>query len=162
MRRNSWQDGVLGTNCPIPSNWKWDYQFQVKDQIGSFFYFPSLNFQRAAGGFGSFIITNRPVISLPFAAPDGDIILLIGDWYTQNHTVSTHILGSESKGKFDHRIQSIMCVCAWILGSAADPWCWKRPWDARWSSHQWEGTLQIQHYSCTRWHSIWNSFSWAR
>ncbi|XP_034710193.1 monocopper oxidase-like protein SKU5 isoform X2 [Vitis riparia] len=86
MRRNSWQDGVLGTNCPIPSKWKWDYQFQVKDQIGSFFYFPSLNFQRAAGGFGSFIITNRPVISLPFAAPDGDIILLIGDWYTQNHT----------------------------------------------------------------------------
>ncbi|RVW99398.1 Monocopper oxidase-like protein SKU5 [Vitis vinifera] len=57
MRRNSWQDGVLGTNCPIPSNRKWDYQFQVKDQIGSFFYFPSLNFQRAAGGFGSFIIT---------------------------------------------------------------------------------------------------------
>ncbi|KAJ9679006.1 hypothetical protein PVL29_021045 [Vitis rotundifolia] len=86
MRRNSWQDGVLGTNCPIPSNRKWDYQFQVKDQIGSFFYFPSLNFQRAAGGFGSFIITNRPIISLPFAAPDGDIILLIGDWYTQNHT----------------------------------------------------------------------------
>lgn len=91
MRRNSWQDGVLGTNCPIPAGAKWDYQFQVKDQIGSFFYFPSLNFQRAAGGFGSFIITNRPVISLPFAAPDGDIILLIGDWYTQNHTVSTHV-----------------------------------------------------------------------
>lgn len=94
MRRNSWQDGVLGTNCPIPSNWKWDYQFQVKDQIGSFFYFPSLNFQRAAGGFGSFIITNRPVISLPFAAPDGDIILLIGDWYTQNHTALRQTLNA--------------------------------------------------------------------
>ncbi|PIA65126.1 hypothetical protein AQUCO_00100552v1, partial [Aquilegia coerulea] len=33
-RRNSWQDGVLGTNCPIPPNWNWTYQFQVKDQIG--------------------------------------------------------------------------------------------------------------------------------
>ncbi|XP_014499783.1 monocopper oxidase-like protein SKS1 [Vigna radiata var. radiata] len=86
MRRNSWQDGVLGTNCPIPSKWNWTYQFQVKDQIGSFFYFPSLNFQRASGGFGPFVINNREVIPIPFAQPDGDIFIIIGDWYTQNHT----------------------------------------------------------------------------
>ncbi|KAK6145666.1 hypothetical protein DH2020_022486 [Rehmannia glutinosa] len=55
MRRSSWQDGVLGTNCPIPPKWNWTYQFQVKDQIGSFFYYPSLNMQRASGGFGPFI-----------------------------------------------------------------------------------------------------------
>ena len=88
QRRSSWQDGVLGTNCPIPPKWNWTYQFQVKDQIGSFFYFPSLNFQRASGGFGGFIINNRPVISIPFATPDGDITILIGDWYIRNHTVS--------------------------------------------------------------------------
>lgn len=87
MLQTSWQDGVLGTNCPIPSKWNWTYQFQVKDQIGSFFYFPSLKMQRASGGFGSFIITNRPVISLPFNFPDGDIVIFIGDWYTRNHTV---------------------------------------------------------------------------
>ncbi|XP_031116732.1 monocopper oxidase-like protein SKU5 [Ipomoea triloba] len=86
MLQTSWQDGVLGTNCPIPSKWNWTYQFQVKDQIGSFFYFPSLKMQRASGGFGSFIITNRPVISLPFGFPDGDIVVFIGDWYTRNHT----------------------------------------------------------------------------
>lgn len=86
MRRDSWQDGVLGTNCPIPPNWNWTYDFQVKDQIGSFFYFPSLNFQRAAGGFGSFVANNRPIIAIPFAQPDGDIEIFIGDWYTQNHT----------------------------------------------------------------------------
>ncbi|XP_059666960.1 monocopper oxidase-like protein SKU5 [Cornus florida] len=85
MRRSSWQDGVLGTNCPIPPNWNWTYQFQVKDQIGSFFYFPSLNFQRAAGGSGAFVITNRKIISLPFNTPDGDIVIMIGDWYTRNH-----------------------------------------------------------------------------
>ncbi|EOA13147.1 hypothetical protein CARUB_v10026165mg [Capsella rubella] len=34
MRRNSWQDGVLGTNCPIPPKWNYTYDFQVKDQIG--------------------------------------------------------------------------------------------------------------------------------
>ncbi|KAH7668354.1 L-ascorbate oxidase protein [Dioscorea alata] len=85
-RKNSWQDGVLGTNCPIPPGWNWTYQFQVKDQIGSFFYFPSLKFQRAAGGFGGITVNNRAVISVPFGKPDGDITLFIGDWYTRNHT----------------------------------------------------------------------------
>ncbi|WVZ25092.1 hypothetical protein V8G54_003636 [Vigna mungo] len=74
QRRSSWQDGVLGTNCPIPSKWNWTYQFQVKDQIGSFFYFPSLHLQRAAGGFGGFIINNRPIIPIPFDTPYGDIV----------------------------------------------------------------------------------------
>ncbi|XP_057453796.1 monocopper oxidase-like protein SKS1 [Lotus japonicus] len=86
MRRDAWQDGVLGTNCPIPPKWNWTYKFQVKDQIGSFFYFPSLKFQRASGGFGPFVINNREIIPIPFAQPDGDIFLMIGDWYTQNHT----------------------------------------------------------------------------
>ncbi|GER49946.1 monocopper oxidase-like protein SKU5 [Striga asiatica] len=86
MRRSSWQDGVLGTNCPIPPKWNWTYQFQVKDQIGSFFYFPSLNMQRASGGFGPLIIMNRDIIPIPFNPPDEDIIIMIGDWYTRNHT----------------------------------------------------------------------------
>ncbi|KAJ0113641.1 hypothetical protein Patl1_03120 [Pistacia atlantica] len=84
-RKNSWQDGVSGTNCPIPAGWNWTYQFQAKDQIGSFFYFPSQNYQRAAGGYGGIIINNRDVIPLPFLMPDGDIILFIGDWYTKSH-----------------------------------------------------------------------------
>lgn len=87
-RKNSWQDGVSGTNCPIPAGWNWTYQFQVKDQIGSFFYFPSQNYQRAAGGYGGIIINNRNVIPLPFLMPDGDITLFIGDWYTKSHKVS--------------------------------------------------------------------------
>ncbi|CAI9106408.1 OLC1v1005557C1 [Oldenlandia corymbosa var. corymbosa] len=97
MRRSSWQDGVLGTNCPIPPDSNWTYQFQVKDQIGSFFYHPSLGLQRASGGFGSFIITNRPVIPIPFAAPDGDIVLLIGDWYVRDHKALREALDSGSE-----------------------------------------------------------------
>lgn len=84
-RKNSWQDGVSGTNCPIPAGWNWTYEFQVKDQIGSFFYFPSLNFQRAAGGCGGIIINNRDVIPVPFGLPDGDITILLSDWYTKSH-----------------------------------------------------------------------------
>ncbi|RRT40045.1 hypothetical protein B296_00046909 [Ensete ventricosum] len=86
MRKNCWDDGVLGTNCPIPPGWNWTYDFQVKDQIGSFFYFPSLGLQRAAGGYGGIIVNSRDVVPVPFAKPDGDITLFIGDWYIKNHT----------------------------------------------------------------------------
>ncbi|KAB1228064.1 Monocopper oxidase-like protein SKU5 [Morella rubra] len=58
---------------------------RVKDQIGSFFYFPSLSFHRAAGGYGGIIINNREVIPLPFGLPDGDITIFISDWYTKSH-----------------------------------------------------------------------------
>ncbi|KAL7147566.1 hypothetical protein ABFS83_06G116100 [Erythranthe nasuta] len=92
MRRSSWQDGVLGTNCPIPPKWNWTYQFQVKDQIGSFFYYPSLGMQRSSGGFGPFIVNNRDIIPIPFNTPDGDIVIMIGDWYTRNHTALRNAL----------------------------------------------------------------------
>lgn len=84
-RKNSWQDGVPGTNCPIPSGWNWTYAFQVKDQIGSFFYFPSTLFQKAVGGYGGIIVNNRDVIPVPFGTPDGDITIIISDWYTKDY-----------------------------------------------------------------------------
>ena len=88
QRRNSWQDGVFGTNCPIRPGKNFTYKFQVKDQVGSYYYFPSLYMQRAAGGFGGLTVSNRVVIPVPFPTPDGDITLLIGDWYKTNHSVS--------------------------------------------------------------------------
>lgn len=90
QRRNSWQDGVYGTNCPIPPGRNFTYVMQFKDQIGSFFYFPSLAFHKAAGGFGGIRVLSRPLIPVPFPPPAGDFTLLIGDWYKANHSVSTH------------------------------------------------------------------------
>jgi len=86
-RRNSYQDGVYGTTCPIPPGKNFTYTLQVKDQIGSFFYFPSLAFHKAAGGFGAIKILSRPRIPVPFPEPAGDYSILIGDWYKANHTV---------------------------------------------------------------------------
>ncbi|XP_010266098.1 PREDICTED: L-ascorbate oxidase homolog [Nelumbo nucifera] len=86
QRRNSWQDGVYGTNCPIPPGKNFTYVLQVKDQIGSFFYFPSLAFHKAAGGFGGIRILSRPRIPVPFPDPAGDFTVLIGDWYNASHT----------------------------------------------------------------------------
>eukprot|EP00249_Psilotum_nudum_P010861 c22815_g1_i2 orf=846-2642(+) len=85
QRRESWQDGVSGTNCGIPPSWNWTYSFQVKDQIGSFCYFPSLSLQRASGGFGGITVNNRAIIAVPFGTPDGDFTVMIGDWYIAGH-----------------------------------------------------------------------------
>ncbi|KAI6700993.1 hypothetical protein NL676_015317 [Syzygium grande] len=86
QRKNSFVDGVQGTTCPIPPGKNFTYILQVKDQIGSFFYFPSLAFHKAAGGFGGIRILSRPLIPVPFDDPAGDYTVLIGDWYKANHT----------------------------------------------------------------------------
>ncbi|KAL8060116.1 hypothetical protein ABFX02_02G003400 [Erythranthe guttata] len=96
QRKNSFEDGVFGTTCPIPPGKNFTYKMQMKDQIGSFYYFPSLAFHKAAGGFGGFRILSRPGIPVPFPEPAGDITILIGDWYKTNHKVLQSIL---DKGK---------------------------------------------------------------
>ncbi|KAJ9132673.1 hypothetical protein P3X46_033513 [Hevea brasiliensis] len=88
-RRNSYQDGVYGTTCPIPPGKKFTYAMQVKDQIGSFFYFPSLAFHKAAGGFGGTRTLSRSLIPVPFPNPADDFTVLIGDWYSTTHTIIT-------------------------------------------------------------------------
>ncbi|XP_077253906.1 L-ascorbate oxidase homolog [Tasmannia lanceolata] len=94
QRRNSWQDGVYGTNCPIPPGKNFTYVLQVKDQIGTYFYFPPLAFHKAAGGFGGLKVLSRPLIPVPFPPPAGDFTILAGDWFKANHTALKAILDS--------------------------------------------------------------------
>ncbi|XP_072994730.1 L-ascorbate oxidase homolog [Typha latifolia] len=94
QRKNSWEDGMEGTNCPIPPGENFTYHFQVKDQIGSFFYFPSLAMHKAAGAFGGLRINSRLLIPVPFDPPADDYTVLIGDWYTKNHKVLARLLDS--------------------------------------------------------------------
>ncbi|KAG6584481.1 L-ascorbate oxidase homolog [Cucurbita pepo subsp. pepo] len=93
-RKNSWQDGVLGTNCPIPPGTNFTYHFQVKDQIGSFFYYPSTAMHRAAGGFGGLRVNSRLLIPVPYADPEDDYTVLIGDWYINSHSTLKGFLDS--------------------------------------------------------------------
>uniref|UniRef100_A0A7C9DKF2 Ferroxidase n=1 Tax=Opuntia streptacantha TaxID=393608 RepID=A0A7C9DKF2_OPUST len=99
-RRNSFEDGVYGTTCPIPPGKNFTYILQVKDQIGSFYYFPSLGFHKAAGGFGGIRILSRPGIPVPFPDPAEDYTVLIGDWYKSNHTDLLRILDRGHKLPF--------------------------------------------------------------
>ncbi|KAF5735674.1 multi-copper oxidase type 1 family protein [Tripterygium wilfordii] len=94
QRKNSWQDGVLGTNCPIPPGTNYTYHFQVKDQIGSYMYYPSVGMQRAAGGFGGLRINSRLLIPVPYPDPEDDYTVIINDWYTKSHSALTKFLDS--------------------------------------------------------------------
>ncbi|XP_020079721.1 monocopper oxidase-like protein SKS1 isoform X2 [Ananas comosus] len=95
QRLNSWQDGVSGTNCPIEPGRNWTYVFQVKDQIGSFFYFLSTKFQKAAGGFGPIRVNNRNVIAVPFPKPEAEFDLLVGDWHNVPYKAVRQIVSSK-------------------------------------------------------------------
>ncbi|GFQ01934.1 l-ascorbate oxidase homolog [Phtheirospermum japonicum] len=94
QRKSCWQDGVLGTNCPILPGKNFTYKFQTKDQIGSYTYFPTTGVQRAVGGFGPLNVMHRAMIPVPYPMPFSNISLLIGDWYNKNHTVLQRILDS--------------------------------------------------------------------
>nr|XP_043618254.1 L-ascorbate oxidase homolog [Erigeron canadensis] len=94
QRKTSWQDGVLGTNCPIPPGTQWTYHMQVKDQIGTFSYFPSIGMQRAVGGFGALNIQARPVIFIPYLKPVAEFTVLVSDWWKSDHKALRAILDS--------------------------------------------------------------------
>lgn len=94
QRRNSFEDGVAGTTCPIPPGSNFTYIMQAKDQIGTYYYFPSLAFHKAAGGFGGIRVLSRPQIPVPFPPPAADYTVLIGDWYKANHTDLRYVLDS--------------------------------------------------------------------
>ncbi|XP_021816674.1 L-ascorbate oxidase homolog [Prunus avium] len=102
QRKNSWQDGTLGTMCPIPPGQNYTYRFQVKDQIGSYFYYPITAMHRASGGFGGLRINSRLLIPVPYADPEDDYTVLIGDWYAKGHTaLKKHLDSGRSMGRPD-------------------------------------------------------------
>ncbi|CAM8904442.1 unnamed protein product [Rhodiola kirilowii] len=103
-RRNSYQDGVIGTNCPIPPGGNFTYKLQVKDQIGTFFYFPSTEFHKAAGGFGLIKILSRPLIPVPFDPPAGEFDLLIGDWFRTEHNILKAVMDSGRRLPFSQGV----------------------------------------------------------
>ncbi|ONH98928.1 hypothetical protein PRUPE_6G000400 [Prunus persica] len=94
QRKNSWQDGTLGTMCPIPPGTNYTYQFQVKDQIGSYMYYPITAMHKAGGAFGGLRVNSRLLIPVPYADPEDDYTVLIGDWYTKSHTQLKKLLDS--------------------------------------------------------------------
>nr|AAL87103.1 1-ascorbate oxidase [Petunia x hybrida] len=102
QRKNSWQDGTPGTMCPIMPGTNFTYHFQVKDQIGSFFYFPTTDLHRAAGGFGPINVHSRNLIPIPFDSPAAEYNVFVGDWYNKGYKSLKKILdGGRTIGRPD-------------------------------------------------------------
>ncbi|XP_057433315.1 L-ascorbate oxidase homolog [Lotus japonicus] len=102
QRKNSWQDGVAGTSCPILPGTNYTYHFQVKDQIGSYFYYPTTALHRAAGGFGGLRIFSRLLIPVPYPDPEDEYWVIIGDWYAKSHkTLKSFLDSGRSIGRPD-------------------------------------------------------------
>nr|GEX40600.1 L-ascorbate oxidase homolog [Tanacetum cinerariifolium] len=101
-RKNSWVDGTPGTMCPIQPGTNFTYKFQVKDQIGTYFYFPTTALHRAAGGIGILQVHSRPLIPVPFDNPADEFAVVIGDWFNKGHKSMKSLLdGGKSIGRPD-------------------------------------------------------------
>ncbi|WOG82823.1 hypothetical protein DCAR_0101991 [Daucus carota subsp. sativus] len=101
-RKNSWQDGMPGTMCPILPGTNFTYKMQVKDQIGSYVYFPTTGMLRASGGIGPLSIQSRELIPVPFDKPAQEFDVIAGDWYNRGHKALKTILDAgRSVGKPD-------------------------------------------------------------
>nr|GMD68802.1 L-ascorbate oxidase homolog [Ipomoea batatas] len=85
QRKNSWQDGMPGTMCPIMPGTNYTYHYQVKDQIGTHFYFPSTDLHRSAGGYGALTVHSRELIPVPFDWPADEFYIFLSDWYNKGH-----------------------------------------------------------------------------
>ncbi|MBA0853571.1 hypothetical protein Goshw_019272 [Gossypium schwendimanii] len=75
-RKNSWQDGVLGTHCPIPPKTNYIYRFQP------------------ARGFGGLRINSRLLIPVPYDDLADGYTILAGDWFSKGHIALKKILDS--------------------------------------------------------------------
>jgi L-ascorbate oxidase len=80
--------------CPIQPGTNYTYHFQVKDQIGSYIYYPTTAMHRVAGAFGGLRVNSRLLIPVPYADPEDDYTVLIGDWYTKSHSMLRKFLDS--------------------------------------------------------------------
>ncbi|KAG2691190.1 hypothetical protein I3843_09G219900 [Carya illinoinensis] len=88
--------------CPIPPKTNYTYHIQVKDQIGSYVYYPTTAMHRAAGAFGGLRVNSRLLIPVPYADPEDDYTVLIGDWYTKSHSTLRKFLdGGRALGRPD-------------------------------------------------------------
>ncbi|MBA0795834.1 hypothetical protein Gohar_006665 [Gossypium harknessii] len=80
---------------PFLLTWtNYTYRFQVKDQIGSYMYYPVTAMHKAAGGFGGLRINSQLLIPVPYDDPANDYTILAGDWFSKGHIALKKILDS--------------------------------------------------------------------
>ncbi|CAM0948455.1 unnamed protein product [Alopecurus aequalis] len=81
QRLNCWADGVgMITQCPIQPNTNFTYRFDVAGHEGTLWWHAPVYSLRATVH-GALVIRPRSPSSYPFPKPDGEIPIIIGDWW---------------------------------------------------------------------------------
>ncbi|RIB25929.1 Multicopper oxidase [Gigaspora rosea] len=98
QRGTNWYDGVPGqTQCPIPNNTTFIYNFTVPDQSGTFWYHSHHLAQYVDGVLGAIIVKDPDD---PYQNDyDEEVVILLSDWYhNETFTLLNYYLSPASKG----------------------------------------------------------------
>ncbi|KAJ0964524.1 hypothetical protein J5N97_025662 [Dioscorea zingiberensis] len=88
-----WADGTASiSQCPIKPDETFTYRFKA-DKAGTYFYHGHYGMQRSAGLYGSLIVDVAQGVKEPFHY-DGELNLLLSDWYHQS--MHSQMLGLSS------------------------------------------------------------------
>uniref|UniRef100_A0ACD5VTY4 Uncharacterized protein n=4 Tax=Avena sativa TaxID=4498 RepID=A0ACD5VTY4_AVESA len=79
-----WADGTsMVTQCPIQPNSSYTYRFNVTGQEGTLWWHAHSSFLRATV-YGPLIIRPRNGSAYPFPAPDQEVPVVLGEWWSRN------------------------------------------------------------------------------
>ncbi|GAV78290.1 Cu-oxidase domain-containing protein/PPR domain-containing protein/Cu-oxidase_2 domain-containing protein/Cu-oxidase_3 domain-containing protein/PPR_2 domain-containing protein/DYW_deaminase domain-containing protein, partial [Cephalotus follicularis] len=79
--RSGWADGPSYiTQCPVQTGQRYVYNFTVVDQRGTLFWHAHISWLRATV-YGAIIILPKYNDSFPFAKPDKEATIMIGEWF---------------------------------------------------------------------------------
>ncbi|KAG8374376.1 hypothetical protein BUALT_Bualt11G0125500 [Buddleja alternifolia] len=81
---SGWADGAeFATQCPIRPGQSYTYRFNITGQEGTLWWHAHVQWLRATVH-GALIIRPRPGRSYPFPRPDGEVPIILGEWWNAN------------------------------------------------------------------------------
>ncbi|KAF8717019.1 hypothetical protein HU200_026128 [Digitaria exilis] len=92
QRRTPWADGPsMVTQCPIRPGSRYTYRFNVTGQEGTLWWHAHSSFLRATV-YGALVIRprQRGAAAYPFAMPDGEHVVLLGEWWNNATSISSN------------------------------------------------------------------------
>nr|CAB3474823.1 unnamed protein product [Digitaria exilis] len=91
QRRTPWADGPsMVTQCPIRPGSRYTYRFNVTGQEGTLWWHAHSSFLRATV-YGALVIRpSRVAAAYPFAMPDGEHVVLLGEWWNNATAISSN------------------------------------------------------------------------
>ncbi|KAJ7918502.1 laccase [Mycena leptocephala] len=86
QKRSNWEDGVAWvTQCPITTNHSFQYDFEVPDQAGTFWYHSHLSTQYCDGLRGAMVVYDPyDPLKHMYDVDDENTVLTLADWYHLN------------------------------------------------------------------------------